>query len=165
MQALPDGSEQGSGGGIAYLSPEWVAPHPGAVELCRSGWKAPFAYVERMEEWDPVETSLATVDVYVLQRLYLSHAATLFLLGGGTLVQLFDGSLLMAPTLPVRSKPLFLALSARPNLSIPPPFIERAAVCRVRSLRDEATKGDGPSIEQIRSEVSPIIFNRGLFNP
>ena len=116
-------------------------------------------YAECMEELEAVEVSAAEVEVFVLVNVYLSHAATLFLLGGGTLVQLFDGSLPLVGGAPGKSRPLFLALSAIPRLDSPPPFIPTVTLGRIRALRpgEEAAR-----IDTIRTEVATTIFHRRL---
>lgn len=159
MSQLLDGSDPCTGGGDTYLSPDWTAPDPGAVELCQMSWKAPIAWVRSMTSVRVLDTPSTSSEVYRLTDVYLSQAATLFLLGGGTLVQLFDGTLPLAASAPWRDTPLLLVAADFPSLVMPPPHIREVVMARIRKL-------DGnPQTSAVRSEIFSAVMAEGLFKP
>lgn len=159
MSQLLDGSDPRTGGGDVYLSPGWTTPDPDAVELCKLSWKAPVAWVRSMTPLGTVRTPSTLSEVYALTDVYLSHAAALFLLGGGTLVQLFDGVLPLAASTPRRDRPLLLVAAHFPNLTLPPPLISEVVVARIKDL-----EGD-PQTGAVRSEIFSAVVAEGLFKP
>lgn len=122
-------------------------------------WKAPVAWARSMISVRVLDTPSASAEVYQLTDVYLSHAATLFLLGGGTLVQLFDGTVVLAASAPWRETPLLLVAADFPSLSTPPPRIQELVVARIRKLEGN------PKTSAVRSEVFSAVVAEGLFKP
>lgn len=159
MSQILDGSDPCTGGSSVYLSTEWSTPDPGAVELCQMSWKAPVAWVRSMSSVSVLDTPSTAAEVYRLTDVYLSQAATLFLLGGGTLVQLFDGTLPLAASAPWRDTPLLLVAANFPSLTTPPPYIQEVVVARIRKLVGN------PQTSTVRSEIFSAVMSEGLFKP
>lgn len=157
MSQILDGSDPCTGGGAVYLSSDWTTPDPGAVELCQMSWKAPVAWVRSMASVGSLDTPSTSVEVYRLADVHLSHAATLFLLGGGTLVQLFDGTMVLAASAPWRETPLLLVVADFPSLVTPPPHIREVVVARIRKLTGN------PQTGRVRSEIFSAVMAEGLF--
>lgn len=159
MSQILDGSDPCTGGGDIYLSPDWTTPDPGAVELCQMSWKAPVAWVRSMTSVGSMDTPSASADVYRLTDVYPSQAATLFLLGGGTLSQLFDGTMVLAASAPWRETPLLLVAADFPRLIPPPHYIREVVVARIRKLTGNPPTGT------VRSEIFSAAMAEGLFKP
>ena len=108
------------------------------------GWRQPVAKIESFRVHG-VALGEICASIYTLQNVQLTQTATLYILQGGSLAQLFDGTVFPPTTMPgmaYRTRPFLLVRSEFPDLASPVPGISQVMLAKLEKVDPTAPLDD-----------------------
>lgn len=113
-------------------SPEGLPPHSNRVrfDFFRPGWLQPVGWTKNPPgEPELIEDRLCTYLQIELEDFYLSHAASLYLLQGASLMQVFSDVVVKVGD---KEPEIYsIVFATPPRLHLPPPRIERVVLAHI----------------------------------
>lgn len=108
------------------------------------GWRQPVAKIEKYRVTAAVIDHIEA-DIFVMESVQLTQTATLYILQGASLAQLFDGTVFPPAGvlgLAYRARPFLLVRSEFPDLISPIPSIKQVMLARLSKIDPSAALDD-----------------------